>query len=249
MQATRTTSPITACKITNRRRKIGQSPYVRRLASGEGMIEKLVSLDELGPHWKAIRPFRRASVMDLAGIAALLLFISETVGTTQELPTATRGTAPVPFDQSGANSSGSYHAPIDRSDPIGIGDSAGATPVRQTSPGQWLIDDVARARAKLKVKQASPNPIPNHPPSSESRAGTKTTEAEDGKLGAPSSQGSVKRSDDNGASTRPNTSRGPHDATTSCLEAPAGPAPQGRRWYYRLDRETQRKCWYVRARG
>src|SRR5271170_3027278 len=34
-----------------------------------------------------------------------------------------------------------------------------------------------------------------------------------------------------------------------CLTAPNSPAPQGSRWYYRLDRATQRKCWYVWAPG
>ena len=27
------------------------------------------------------------------------------------------------------------------------------------------------------------------------------------------------------------------------------PAPQGSHWYYRFDRATQRKCWYVRVVG
>ena len=34
-----------------------------------------------------------------------------------------------------------------------------------------------------------------------------------------------------------------------CLAAPNSPAPQGSYWYYRLDRATQRKCWYTRAPG
>ncbi len=34
-----------------------------------------------------------------------------------------------------------------------------------------------------------------------------------------------------------------------CLTAPNFPAPQGSHWYYRSDRATQRKCWYVRAPG
>ena len=32
-----------------------------------------------------------------------------------------------------------------------------------------------------------------------------------------------------------------------CLAAPNSAAPQGSHWYYRLDWQTQRKCWYVRA--
>ena len=34
-----------------------------------------------------------------------------------------------------------------------------------------------------------------------------------------------------------------------CRSAPNSPAPAGTHWYYRLDWETQRKCWYVRASG
>jgi hypothetical protein len=34
-----------------------------------------------------------------------------------------------------------------------------------------------------------------------------------------------------------------------CLTAPNSPAPQGSHWYYRLDRATQRQCWYTRAPG
>src|SRR5580704_15742238 len=32
-----------------------------------------------------------------------------------------------------------------------------------------------------------------------------------------------------------------------CLAAPNSPAHEGTRWYYRLDRATQHKCWYMRA--
>jgi len=34
-----------------------------------------------------------------------------------------------------------------------------------------------------------------------------------------------------------------------CRSGPSSPAPAGTHWYYRLDWETQRKCWYVRAPG
>jgi hypothetical protein len=41
-----------------------------------------------------------------------------------------------------------------------------------------------------------------------------------------------------------------HSAPTDeCLAAPNGAAPLGKRWYYKLDWETQRKCWYLRAPG
>jgi hypothetical protein len=32
----------------------------------------------------------------------------------------------------------------------------------------------------------------------------------------------------------------------NCLSAPKGTAPAGSHWYYRLERSTKRKCWYVR---
>src|SRR5262249_19148359 len=34
-----------------------------------------------------------------------------------------------------------------------------------------------------------------------------------------------------------------------CLAGPNSAAPPGSHWHYRLDRATQRKCWYVRAPG
>jgi hypothetical protein len=35
----------------------------------------------------------------------------------------------------------------------------------------------------------------------------------------------------------------------TCLAAPKGVAPQGSHWYYRIDRPSQRKCWYVAEEG
>ena len=34
---------------------------------------------------------------------------------------------------------------------------------------------------------------------------------------------------------------------SDCLAAPNSPAPKGSHWYYRLNRETQQKCWHVRS--
>ena len=40
----------------------------------------------------------------------------------------------------------------------------------------------------------------------------------------------------------------PTDARADdCLIAPKTSAPEGGHWYYRTDRPTQRKCWYLRA--
>ena len=38
-------------------------------------------------------------------------------------------------------------------------------------------------------------------------------------------------------------------AADECLAKPDSQAPRGSHWYYRLDRATQRKCWYVAAEG
>lgn len=39
------------------------------------------------------------------------------------------------------------------------------------------------------------------------------------------------------------------NAAADCLASPKGVAPQGQHWYYRLDRSTKQKCWYLRAAG
>jgi hypothetical protein len=38
-------------------------------------------------------------------------------------------------------------------------------------------------------------------------------------------------------------------AEENCLAAPNARLPPGGHWFYRTDRSTQRKCWYVRQRG
>lgn len=35
----------------------------------------------------------------------------------------------------------------------------------------------------------------------------------------------------------------------TCLKAPHGAAPHGQHWYYRLERPSQRKCWYLAEKG
>ena len=36
-------------------------------------------------------------------------------------------------------------------------------------------------------------------------------------------------------------------AAADCLSEPNSAAPENSHWYYRTDRTTQRKCWYLRA--
>ncbi len=38
-------------------------------------------------------------------------------------------------------------------------------------------------------------------------------------------------------------------AADNCLSAPNGDAPQGSHWYYRIERGTNRHCWYLREGG
>ena len=39
------------------------------------------------------------------------------------------------------------------------------------------------------------------------------------------------------------------DTAADCLASPRGVAPDGQHWYYRLERSTKQKCWYLRAEG
>jgi hypothetical protein len=38
-------------------------------------------------------------------------------------------------------------------------------------------------------------------------------------------------------------------AADECIEKPNAPAPQGSHWYYRIDRASNRQCWYLGAEG
>ena len=211
------------------------------------MVEKASLLE---PHRKAVTPVSHPSITAVIGVGAFLLFfIGKTVGTAQELPTNTIGL--------------SGHAFIERAGLRGISYSAAATDNGQAtaSPGQWLIDDIARERAKFELMQVSPIPLSatnprdaahvgagaGSPSSNERRAqeltssiGTPTVE--DSTLGTHRPQRAIRRS--NGG---PDPSPGLDDSARKCVEAPVGLASEGEHWYYRLDRETHRKCWYVRA--
>src|SRR6516165_9194723 len=84
--------------------------------------------------------------MVVIGLSAFLLFIGETVGTAQELPTGTISLSARVF--------------IERSGLGGISDSASATHNAQAtaSPGQWLIDDIAKERVKFELRRG-PKPL------------------------------------------------------------------------------------------
>ena len=94
------------------------------------------------PQRKAVMLVCHPRIRVMIGVGAFLLFIGETVGTAQELPTGTISL--------------SDRASIERiSDPAAATHNAQAT----ANPGQWLIDDVARERAKFELRQVSPMPL------------------------------------------------------------------------------------------
>jgi hypothetical protein len=201
------------------------------------------------PQRKAVTFVRHPSIMVVIGVGAFLLFIGETVGTAQELPTGTISLSARAF--------------IERSGLGGISHPAAAAHNAEAtaSPGQWLIDDVARERAKFELRRVGPKPLSatnagdsayvgagiRLPSLDERRAqgvtssiGTPTVE--DGTLGTDRPPRAIRRSN-GGADSSP----GLVDSATKCVETPVGLASEGEHWYYRLDRETHRKCWYVRA--
>lgn len=109
-------------------------------ALGQVRIMKPVLLHETKLHWKVVEPVRRVSIMVAIGTAVLLTFVDEINGTTPEL-LVTTGTG-VPFDLAEAQDPRTDRDAIKQSGNDRINDNVAA------SPGQWLIDDVAKARAK-----------------------------------------------------------------------------------------------------
>jgi len=251
------------------------------------MVEKPVCLGKLAPRWKAVKPSRRASILAVTSIA-LPLFVGEIAGIAEERSTTTQSTTPLPLTAPEAGDSGNDHAPMDQANPGGTSDPG------QASPGQWLIDDVARDRAKSEVEHVRPDPpattgtthdatpvdsgvglrspddtrLGEHqrgpeettgsigrppssgfgdPPSRESQPGSTAPDTDDGRLRAPLPHRSLKQPDEHHAAARSNTSAELGDAAAKCVQGPEGQAPEGERWYYRLDRESHRKCWYVRG--
>jgi hypothetical protein len=215
------------------------------------MIAKPSVLKEIAPRRKAIRPGYRASILVVTGVT-LLLFVGETVGTAEERPTTTQNTLPAPSDPSAADGSGSGHTQTKRSGSNGISGPG------QASPGQWLIDDVAKDRAKLELKRASPNrtrATVATPAAAPAGAGVGLHSLDDTRAGGDhrgqtevtGSLGRPPASDEHGVSAGPNTPLRPDAAEANCLQSPAGLAPEGEEWHYRLDRKTQRKCWYFRG--
>jgi hypothetical protein len=149
------------------------------------MVEKAFLVE---PHRKAVTLVRHPSIMVVIGVGAFLVFIGETVGTAQELPTGTIGL--------------SGRVSIERPSLGAISYPAAATHNGQAtaSPGQWLIDDVARERAEFELRQISPMPLSATPdaahvgagaglPSSDERraqeVGKKSSEPGGGSTGDP----------------------------------------------------------------
>jgi hypothetical protein len=45
------------------------------------------------------------------------------------------------------------------------------------------------------------------------------------------------------------TTQSSFSETTECRTGPGAPAPQGKHWYYRVDRTNNRHCWYLQSAG
>jgi hypothetical protein len=102
---------------------------------------KPVLLREAKLHRKVVQPIRRVTIMVAIGTVVLLPFVDEINGSTPRLLVVTTGTA-VPFDLAEAQNPRADRGAIKQSGSDRINDNVAA------SPGQWLIDDIARARAK-----------------------------------------------------------------------------------------------------
>jgi hypothetical protein len=196
------------------------------------MIQKSVFPVETGLRWKAVRRPLAAGFMVVIGIAGLLMLIIEMDGATPDPPTTTHTAALAPAQ--------GHNGMTDR---VGSPQTAEAN---STVPGEWLINDVAKTRAKPEVTQASPDPLPAAPAPADTHVETPA--------GSPLPSDTHPSGDEHGpappagAVARIDTSRALNDASTSCMDAPVGQAPEGKRWSYHLDREDHRKCWYLRSR-
>jgi hypothetical protein len=188
---------------------------------------KSVFPDERGLHWKVVRRPLAAGVMAVVGIAGLLMLIVEMDATTPDRPTTSHTAAPA----SGMT------------DPVDLPQTAEAN---STVPGEWLINDVAKTRAKPQATQPSPEAVPVTAAAADAHVETRP--------GSPLPSDTRPGGDEHGpglpvsAVARVDTSRPLDDAATSCAEGPVGQAPEGKRWSYHVDREGHRKCWYLRAR-
>ena len=213
------------------------------------MIQKSTFLNEVALRWKVVRRPLAAGILAVTGLAALLMLIVEMDGTVADSPIATQNAAPVPSAPAAANGLRSAQASIDRRGRDGITDRVDPTRIAQanaTGPGAWLINDVAQTRARAEVTQANPNPLPATAATADARVETR--------VGSPASSQTRAGPDQQGpgspssSAAQVDTSPASDDTKTSCREAPGGQAPEGKRWYYRFDREGHHKCWYVRSR-
>jgi hypothetical protein len=192
------------------------------------MIQKSVFPDETGQRWKSVRRPLAAGVMAVTGIAGLLMLVIEMDSSLPDPPPLTHTAAP-------ANGV---------SDPVDPPQTTAAA--NSTVPGEWLINDVAKTRAKPEVTPASPDPLPAPAAPADTHVETRA--------GLPLPSDTRPGGDEHGpgspagAVARIDTSRALDDPSTSCMEAPVGQAPEGKRWSYHFAREDHRKCWYLRAR-
>jgi hypothetical protein len=136
-----------------------------------------VFLNEAVSYWKIAKPVL-ASVMVLIGITGLVMLVV----TPTKLPIESRSVAPAAPDRGAV--------------PTALTQFANST---STVPGEWLIDDVGRARGRPDIAQARPDSPSASSPALEAQievplrsrlAGTERALAERGLIGKPATLGS-----------------------------------------------------------
>jgi hypothetical protein len=140
------------------------------------MIQKSIVLNEVALRWKVVRQPLAAGILAVGGLAALLMLIIEMDGSIPDPPIAAQNAAPVPFAPTAANGLRSANASIDRQGGDGITDRDDATRVAEakaTGPGAWLINDVAKTRARAEDTQSSPNSLPATAATADARVETR----------------------------------------------------------------------------
>jgi len=210
------------------------------------MIEKPVFPNQTGLRWRVGRPLLIMSVAVLTSIAGLLTVIIETTDTIPELPVATQNVTPAPIDPAETRALRSNGVSGERRGAgsiIDLADRGQIAKTISTGPGGWLIDDVTKVRAKPEAAHAGSDPLPTVTATADSQTGVRLgsrspDDPRDGPVPEP-------RVD---PSARPDTPRELDNGDKSCIKAPVSRAPEGRRWYFRLEGEDHHKCWYVRAR-
>lgn len=207
------------------------------------MIEKPVFSHQTGLRRRVGRPLIIMSVAALTSIAGLLTVFIETTDTIPELPVATQNVTPVPIDPPETKGFTSNRASGERLGSGRMTDLADRGRIENTvstGPGEWLVDDVTKARAKPEAPHAGSAPLPTVTATAHTQIGARVgSRSPDDTREEPVPEPQVSRAD---------TPRELDDGDKTCIKAPVSRAPEGRHWYFRLEGEDHHKCWYVRDR-